>query len=254
MARAIILGSSAALSDAEHDYTHFLLTGENGRAPILVDCGSNPMPKFPIFNVDHNDIEDVIVTHFHADHASGFPNMLTEMWLLRRSAPLRVYGLDHCVSRLEDTMLGFAWDTMPVRFQVDYLRVADADNVPVMENSDFRIMAWQTKHFIPTIGLRIENKVTGKVLAYSCDTEPIPGIIELARNADVLIHEAAGATPGHSSARAAGEIAKAAGAKALFLIHYLPPQYSDITHLVPDAESVFDGFVTLCEDYDVIEF
>ncbi|MFN8529299.1 MAG: MBL fold metallo-hydrolase [Anaerolineae bacterium] len=254
MARVIILGSSAALSDAEHDYTHFLLQGENGRAPILIDCGSNPLPKFSIFNLDVNAVQDIILTHFHADHTAGYSNLLTEMWLLHRHAPMRVYGLEHCISRIESQMLDYAWDTMPTRFSIHYQTIPERDNTPLLENEDFRITAWPTKHFIPTIGLRIENKITGKVLAYSCDTEPIPAIAELARNADILIHEAAGASLGHSSSAQAGSIATAAGAKSLFLIHYPPPHYNDISHLVSDAESTYKGFVSLCEDFDVIEF
>ena len=38
MARVIILGSAAAVNDAQHDYTHFLLIGEQD-SPILVDAG-----------------------------------------------------------------------------------------------------------------------------------------------------------------------------------------------------------------------
>ena len=254
MARAIILGSSAALSDAQHDYTHFLLQGEHGRAPILIDCGSNPMNKFPHFDVDYNSIEDVILTHVHADHVGGYPNMLIEMWLLGRRAPLRVYGLDHCLSRIENMMLGFAWDTMPTRFPLEYIRVPERNNVVVMENDDFLIRAWQTKHFIPTMGLRIENKITGRVLAYTCDTEPIPPLIDLARDADILLHEAAGEGMGHSSARQAGVVAAHSGARSLHLIHYPPPFYNDISSLLPDAQSEYDGDVHLCEDFDVIEF
>jgi ribonuclease Z len=254
MARAIILGSSAALSDADHDYTHFLLQGDGGRAPILIDCGSNPMGKFPTFDVDFNTIEDVILTHVHADHVGGYPNFVTEMWLLNRRAPLRVYGLDHCLTRVEQMMLGFAWDTMPTRFVIDYMRVPERDNVLVLENDDFVIRAWQTKHFIPTMGLRIENKLSGKILAYTCDTEPIPTMLDLARNADILLHEAAGEGLGHSSARQAGVVASHAGAKSLFLIHYPPPFYNDISSLLPDAQSEFGGDVILCQDYDVIEF
>ena len=75
-----------------------------------------------------------------------------------------------------------------------------------MENDDFRISAWPVDHFVPTIGLRIENKVTGNVLAYSCDTSPTPSLHELADGADMLLHEAAGAGFGHSSARRQGNL------------------------------------------------
>jgi ribonuclease BN (tRNA processing enzyme) len=39
MARILILGTAAAVRDANHENTHFVLIGDD--RPILVDCGSN---------------------------------------------------------------------------------------------------------------------------------------------------------------------------------------------------------------------
>jgi len=251
MARIVILGSSAAVSDAKHDNTHFVLIGETG--PVLVDCGSNPLGKIKNLGIDDEALQDIILTHFHPDHVSGVPNMLMHMWLLGRHAPLRFYGLNHCIKRTEDMMSAFAWETWPNFFPVTFKRVRERDNDLVLDNADFRITAWPTKHFVPTIGLRIENKRTGTVLAYSCDTEPIPGLIDLAHDADLLIHEAAGKGFGHSSARQAGEIATEAGAKSLYLIHY-QVWNTDPRPLIDEARETYDGPVTLCEDFDEYEF
>ncbi len=251
MARVIILGSAAAVSDADHDNTHFLLEGESG--VVLVDCGSNPMGKLHKLGIADSRLQDVILTHFHPDHVSGFPNMLMQLWLLGREAPMRVYGLHHCVNRVEDMMAAFVWETWPNFFPVTFQRVMERNTAPLLENDDFRITAWPTKHFVPTIGLRIENKRTGRVLAYSCDTEPIPGLLELGQDADMLIHEAAGEGFGHSSARQAGEIACEARAKSLYLIHY-QVWNTDPTPLVGEAQAVFDGPVHLCRDFDEFEF
>lgn len=251
MARIIILGSAAAVSDADHDNTHFLLVGEHSR--ILVDCGNNPLGKLHKLGLDPEQMQDVILTHFHPDHVSGFPNMLMHMWLLGRQSPLRVYGLHHCVNRVEDMMIAFAWDTWPEFFPVTFQRVFERDRTPVLENDDFLITGFPTRHFIPTIGLRIVNKRNGRVLAYSCDSEPIPGLIELGRDADLYIHEAAGAGMGHSSARQAGEIAAAAGAKSLYLIHY-QVWNTDPEPLIAEAAEVYSGPVALCHDFDMIDF
>jgi hypothetical protein len=135
-------------------------------------------------------------SHFHATRL-GVPNMLMHMWLLGRQAPLRFYGLHHCINRVEDMMGGFGWQEYPNFFPVAFHRVSERFRAPVMENEDFIITAWPTKHFnVPTVGLRIENKVTGKVFAYSCDTEPTESLFELAKDADMLLHEAAGPPPG----------------------------------------------------------
>jgi ribonuclease Z len=179
--------------------------------------------------------------------------MLMHMWQLGRQGPLRFYGLHHCMNRTEDLMNAFLWETWPDFFPVTFHRVRERAEAPVLENEDFRITAWPVKHFIPTIGLRIENKVTGSVLAYSCDTEPTPSLMELAAGADKLIHEAAGAGIGHSSPRQAGETARRAGAKSLYLIHY-QVWNRDTSSYVPEAQETYDGPVILCKDYDEYEF
>jgi ribonuclease Z len=105
---------------------------------------------------------------------------------------------------------------------------------------------------IPNIGLRIEF-LQKKVVAYSSDTEPCPAVIQLAQGAEVLIHEAAGNSPGHTSPAQAGEIAQEANVKSLYLIHY-PAREARSESLIAEAASTFDGQVVLAEDFMKLEF
>lgn len=253
MSQIVVLGSAAAVSDAEHDNTHLLLVGERN-GPILIDCGSNPLGKIKNMGIDDENMQDVILTHFHPDHVSGVPNMLMHMWLLGRKAPLRFYGLHHCINRMEDMLMAFSWDEWPNFFPVTFSRVSERFAAPVMENDDFRVIAWPVQHFVPTIGLRIENKVNNKILVYSCDTEPTDSLYEMAGNApDILIHEAAGPPPGHSTAEQAAELARVVEAKSLYLIHY-QVWNTDPQPLVTAAQAIYDGPVYLSKDFDVYEF
>ena len=252
MARLFILGSAAAVNDAQHDYTHFLLIGENS-TPVLVDAGSNPLGKIKDLGFNDEELQDIILTHFHPDHVAGVSNMLMHMWLLGRKAPLRFYGLHHCLNRVENEMVSYGWQEFPNFFPTTFHRVSERNNAPVLENADFRITSWPVKHFVPTIGLRIESKATGKVLAYSCDTEPDPILLELADNADMLLHEAAGPPPGHSTAYQAAELATKVNAKALYIIHYQVWD-TDPSPLIPEAQAAYDGPIILCKDFDEFEF
>ena len=141
-----------------------------------------------------------------------------------------------------------ACKTWPGFFPVQFHRVPEHENVLVLDNDDFRITSWPTRHFIPTIGLRIEVKTTGTMVGYSCDTEPIPNIVTLARGVDLLLHEAAGAGYGHSSAAQAGEIAAEAGAKRLALIHYNVWD-TDPRPLIDEARTTYSGPVELAVDF-----
>ena len=255
MARLVILGSAAIVPDMEHDNTHMIFDGDE--SVVLVDCGSNPIARMRQVGIHHEALTDMILTHFHPDHVSGVPILLNNMWLLGRQRALRVYGLHHCLNRIEDTMLAHAWDEWPNFFPVAFHKIPERGNQLLLENNDFRITSWPVRHYVPTIGLRVENKRTGYITAYSCDTAPTPSLIDLARDADLFIHEAAGADGiGHSSARQAGEIAAAAGAKRLVLIHYEVFGRSgpvDPTPLLTEAEGSFGKPVEMAIDFATYE-
>jgi ribonuclease Z len=174
------------------------------------------------------------------------------MWLLGRKQPLNIYGLSETIDRLTAMMELFEWGTWPNFYPVAQHRIDEEEMAQVLANDDLRIFASPVCHLVPTMGLRIETLRGGRVLTYSCDTEPCPAVIDLAHDADYLIHESTGAFHGHSTARQAGEIARQSGAKALYLIHY-PTGGFDTKPLIKEAQQAFDGPVHLAEDFLKIE-
>ena len=91
------------------------------------------------------------------------------------------------------------------------------------------------------------------MVAYSSDTSPCDAVVELARDADILIHEAAKSTPGHTGAAQAGEIARRAGARRLVLIHYRPAPH-EYARWLQEAGEAFGGPVELAQDLGEYEF
>jgi ribonuclease Z len=92
----------------------------------------------------------------------------------------------------------------------------------------------------------------GRTVAVCLDTRPCPRSVELARDADVLIHEATfeagkhdlAQTTGHSTVADAAEIAKQAGAKKLVLTH-ISARYGEenSAELLQQAQAVFPNTV-----------
>jgi ribonuclease Z len=251
MPKLIILGSSNAIPDREHENTHMVVVGE--RTTVLVDCVSSPILRLEQAGVDFHGLTDLILTHFHPDHVAGVPQLLMDMWLMGRKNALNIYGLHHTVDRMEDLMGFYSWAEWPSFFPVAFYRLPAQEMTIVMENDELRVFASPVRHMIPTVGLRFEFKASGKSLAYSCDTEPCPEVVRLAQGADVLIHESAGAFRGHSSAAQAGEVARQAEVGALYLIHYPTGPYTS-GDLVAEARERFPGPVQLAEDFMVIPF
>jgi ribonuclease Z len=249
--KLLILGSSSAIPDEHHDNTHMILLDQHGS--VLVDCSGSTALRLHQAGIDPHQITDLILTHFHPDHVAGVGPFLMNIWLAGRKQRLDIYGLAHTLDRTEMMMDHYDWETWPRFFEVNFRRLAEEELIPVISSADFQIYSSPVRHIIPTIGLRFEFPGTKKVLAYSCDTEPCPQVERLAAGADALIHEATGATFGHSSAAQAGEIARKSGVKSLFLIHY--HTYGiDPERLVGEASDAFGGPVALAQDFMEFEF
>jgi ribonuclease Z len=245
MTRLIILGTAWAVPTIGHENTHMAIEGQDGI--VLIDCPGTPSVRLEKAGIPFDSVSDIILTHFHPDHVGGVPLLLMNMWMLGRQEPLRIYGLHHCLERIEDMMSFFNWDYWPDFFPVAFHRLPERERVLVLEKDHYSIYASPVRHYIPTIGLRIEAANQGKIISYSCDTEPCPSMVRLARESDILIHEATGSISGHSSASQAGAIAREAQVKKLMLIHYKTGP-SKVENLIEQAQETFKGEVILAED------
>jgi ribonuclease Z len=250
MGRIIVLGSGHAVPDLEHENTH--LIAAEGDHVIMIDCASNPVLQLARAGIQLDQVSDIILTHFHPDHVSGTPLLILSMWLTGRKKNLNIYGLVETLSRMKVLMGLYDWEKWPDVFPIQFIEVEHQELAQVISTPSLSVFASTVKHLIPTIGLRLEFIQESRVVAYSCDTEPCLEVVHLAQNADILFHEATGATLGHSSALQAVDIAKQAGAKKLYLIHY-SARGEELEILLQQAKQKFDGPVELATDFQMID-
>jgi ribonuclease Z len=217
------------------------------RGVVLIDCSGTPTLRLAEAGITLDQISDIILTHFHPDHVGGLPLLLMNMWLLGRKRALRIFGLHHTLERIEDLMGFYHWEDWPNFFSVAFHRLPEQEGITVMEREALAIRASPVCHVVPTIGLRIEFDDGRFSIAYSSDTEPCQAVTNLARGADVLIHEATGASVGHSTAAQAAETATQAHVGQLLLIHY-PPDPKAEENLLQAAQNGFSGEVGLTHD------
>jgi|WetSurMetagenome_2_1015567.scaffolds.fasta_scaffold122110_2 ribonuclease Z len=244
MMHMVVLGSANAVPQAGQENTHLL--ARTSERSVLIDCGDNPITHFQKMQVDLDRLTDLVLTHFHPDHVAAMPLLLMDMWLVGRKSPLRVHGLEPVIERAKALMDLFEYNNWPGFYPLEYHCVSGEEMSVVIDEPDIRVLGSPVRHMIPTMGLRIEDQVTQKVVAYSCDTEPCPQVVRLGKDADLLIHEATGKSLGHSSPAQAAEIANQAGARELCLIHY--PGDSPNGALTAEAAAIFKGSVILARD------
>ncbi len=90
----------------------------------------------------------------------------------------------------------------------------------------------------------------GRKVVYTGDTKPCNKVVEFARNADLLIHDATFLSDledvaieyGHSTARQAAEIAKEANVDRLVLTH-ISPRYLDDRAIEEEAKNIFENSI-----------
>ncbi|KAA0007655.1 MAG: ribonuclease Z, partial [Thermoplasmata archaeon] len=90
----------------------------------------------------------------------------------------------------------------------------------------------------------------GRKVVYTGDTKPCNKVVEFARNADLLIHDATFLSDlenvaieyGHSTARQAAEIAKEANVDKLVLTH-ISPRYMDERLIEKEAKEIFKNSI-----------
>lgn len=257
MAKLILLGSGAALSDAKRENMYLVVRGKE--SAILVDVAGSPVQRLLQAGVPLDSIDHVIITHYHPDHLYGLPILMMDLWLSSRKKVLHLYGLPETIRVAQAVLDAFDWKAWHNHdfFSTEFHSIDVPQNgiASVLETPDLKITATRTKHFVPTIALKFQSRTTGKTIAYSSDTAVSDAIVEISRGADILIHEATTVdeeSDGHSNAREAGAQAQRAGVKKLVLVH-LPPNGS-IANLRAAAKKMFAGQVIVGKDFMKIHF
>lgn len=245
MLELTFLGTANAVPDQNHNNTCMVIASL--RRLLLIDCAESTLINLNKNGFDVIQISDIVLTHFHPDHVAGTPGLLMQSWLLGRKAPLKIHAIAPVVQRLEAMLELYEWRTWPGMYPVEMHTIPQTEQVAVIEDRDFRLFASPVQHIIPNIGLRIESPITGQIVAYSSDTEPCQSVVRLATQVETLIHEASGPYTGHSTPSQAGEIAAAAQARSLLLVHY-NPRHPAPQQMVEEARHKFPGPVDLAHD------
>jgi ribonuclease BN (tRNA processing enzyme) len=160
------------------------------RTSFLIDCGASSLIGMNRCGIDRNAIDTILVTHFHADHFGGVPFfMLDAQFNTKRTRPLTIAGppgLREFYPRAMETAFTGSSKTPP-RFE---LNLVDLESAQRRSLGDITVRPARVRHAPaegPFFAYRID--VDGKTIAFSGDTEWVENLVEIGREADLLISE-----------------------------------------------------------------
>ena len=213
--KLVFLGVGGWVSDPRLGHTSILIAPSKSRA-LLLDAGECVTRALYESGFRVRDLEAIILTHMHSDHVLGFPTLIMLAKNYEKIS-LKAYIHRDLVENIK-TLLKITG--------VDYENVAVINSVKpgdIINLNEFKLIFTEACYTQPALAVRVN--VENTCIVYSDDTAPCTSIIKLAKNCDVLIHEASGYNLnahiyGHSNVENALRIAIEAGVKKLILVHY----------------------------------
>jgi len=255
MVNVTFLGTGGAFSSGRRTNLALLVEGPDFR--MLVEAGPMIVEQLDRVKLKAADIHQLFVTHAHGDHVLGFPMLALNR--MQAGTPLHVYaGLSTIASLRILSAVSFS-SLSPNRIDLRWHELSEEGPDEANWETGVRLRTIVPDHppDVPTLSARWDFD-DGPSITFITDTRPGDVNVELARESDLLIHEASfsavlepDARPAehfHSTAKQAGETARRAACKRLALIHLGPEigEHPDI--LIEEARAGTDLEVIVPED------
>jgi ribonuclease Z len=258
---------------------------------VLVDVGPGSWETVDLANLPTANVSAILLTHFHSDHIGDLGEAVTQSWIAGRTRPLDVYGPVGTARIVDGFAAAYAQDAgyrtthhgeaylpraaaVPAAHEI---ALADdpAASAVVFERNGLRVTMFRVDHrpVEPAVGYRFDYR--GRSVVVSGDTRKSANLVQHAKGADILVHEALNPAMMTRASRVADSLGRTRLAKLAMdtISYHTSPieaateaneagvQHLVLTHLVPGPSNVlarwlftrgmrqaFHGQITVGED------
>lgn len=185
--KLIVLGCGDAFGSGGRWYTSYFL--QNQGIGILLDCGATSGVALKAEGKSFEEVDYVVLSHFHGDHYGGLPFLIVEAAKVhKRKKPLTLIsppGLEDKLYHLLHLLYPGSEDSLK-SFPIEYKAYQSGQP---MELSFGKLTAYEVEHVPATKPHGIRLELHGKKIAYSGDTSWHENLLKLAAHTDLFICE-----------------------------------------------------------------
>jgi ribonuclease Z len=138
----VFLGTGGSVPSARRATACVLI--RSGGSRVLVDAGEGAQRQM-INSTGLVQVDDIYITHFHADHYLGLPGLLKTYDLLERGKPLRIIGPAGLIGLFDALRRIFG----KLRYDVELVELEPGEAV---EHEGFEVHAFGVEHRMKALG------------------------------------------------------------------------------------------------------
>lgn len=187
MSELVFVGTSDAFGAGGRRQSALVVRAPSGA--VLLDCGATTGTGLAALGIPREEIEAIVVSHFHADHFGGIPLLvLAAIYEDRRRRPLRIAGPPGVEKRVRAAAqaLGHGLDGRDLPFDLRFQELLPGQDAEV---GPVRVRAFETKHQPDACPHGFLVRAGTRTLAFSGDTGWFDGLPRIVAGADLFVCE-----------------------------------------------------------------
>lgn len=249
--RITVIGSGTGIADPDSCSPSLLVSISNDN--LLIDIGPGVMRQLATLAITYHDIDKLLITHTHIDHINDITHFIfsSKYDVDPRQRDLQIVAPKGFRSFYKGLISLYGDQLVPKRYNISLLEVSDS----IIEFESWKLISKPTRHMLPSVGFRLEEG--GRSLVYTGDTDLTDEVVELAKDADLLVAECAfpddSRVVGHLTPGRIAELLKRAHPKRTLLVHTYPVlgRHNAVTQVRRLTEEEYQ--VETAEDLSVVE-
>lgn len=243
-----ILGSGTCVPSIERSASAILIRLK--KRYILVDLGSGTMRQLLKLGISIDQIDLILLTHFHLDHCGELASFLfaTKYPNFDRIKKLILAG-GIGIKKLFRSLEAAFGDhiVLPCEF-FEILEMNESGQINLFDNL-LSLAYVKTVHRPESLAFRFTDSANFSLVC-SGDTDYSDSLVKFAEKADVFICESSlpddKKVPGHLTPSLAGKVAARAGVRKLVLTHFYPESFEEL--VVKQCRKTYGGKLVLAQD------